>query len=439
MVQLEEEPDKQLSWKRYAKDAKRRWKDAKEKKRQEEKELEEYFVQMHGSHAMAGASPEQVKEYVEGIRGKDRRRRVRRDEVNLTALTSRQHKQVRWRNYWIQAERGKGLKAKWATEFLQKIPQRPGINEASGFLRAFVLGLTDLFCPLFCPPLFCPLFCPHPPVAVLLAPRAQQAARMDPESLACAPTIAAELSEPVRIAPWLFMGGLTDAMDLPRLREIGITHILNLCTLRECPNFFEKLQGVHPTEQLVYLRVPVKDQDDFDLPKWLARTSSFIHHVFTRPGTKVLVHCSWVPEHMSDPPSHTNQPKQPSDTMKKRSRTHLSVVKNFAFSRSAAVVMAYLVASLKLHLAQAYRIVRLVQPEAAPREAFLAHLAEWEIEKLGCTSVGGEAARQYQLDELWRSPEVMDATCECTQVVEIDLDDKHKASKIPHSSACSIM
>jgi protein-tyrosine phosphatase len=388
VIQLEEEPHRQLCWKRYVKDAKGRAKEAKEKKRREELELEAYFVKTHGSHEMAGCTADQIMKHVEVVREEDRRRRERRDETNLTALTPRQYKQVRWRNYLIQKERSsssfKGRHVgSWATDLLKKIPQRPGINRL---------------------------------------------AMMDIHSLACAPAIPAELSEPVRITPWLFLGGMCDAMDLPRMKELGITHVLNCCPRVVSPNFFEA------AKQLVYLRVEVEDHDDYDLAKWLARASSFVHHVRTREKAKVLVHCTWMPGHMTEP-----LPRKGGGSGTKPARPpHISIVKNFAFSRSSAVVMAYLVGSMKIHLARAYRMVCVLQPEAAPRESFCAQLAEWEIEQLGCTSVGGEYERRYRVDEIWDSNEVREVTSECTSTVEIDaIDEQAKPSHT--SSICVTM
>ena len=56
-------------------------------------------------------------------------------------------------------------------------------------------------------------------------------------------------------------------------------------------------------------------------------------------------------------------------------------------SRSAALVLGYLVAVHRIPLATAFALLRGIRPVARPRAAFFRVLIEWERRHLGCTSV----------------------------------------------------
>jgi protein-tyrosine phosphatase len=82
----------------------------------------------------------------------------------------------------------------------------------------------------------------------------------------------------IEVLEGLYLGNRESARDLARLREAGITHVVN-CT-DELPNYHDG--------HLVYLALRLRDPDP-GLCKHLARVCDFIDRA--RKGGRVLVHC----------------------------------------------------------------------------------------------------------------------------------------------------
>lgn len=124
---------------------------------------------------------------------------------------------------------------------------------------------------------------------------------------------------PTEITPFLFLGDRQDAKNLNRLRQLNITHIINAAALQlrnNYPGHFE------------YMDVHVLDKEGQDLKRWFSATNAFIAKA-KKEKKKVFVHCK------------------------------------AGFSRSPAIVMAYLMKEESIRLRQVIDFVtekRLVFP-----------------------------------------------------------------------------
>jgi hypothetical protein len=139
---------------------------------------------------------------------------------------------------------------------------------------------------------------------------------------------------PCKVADGLFMGSIAAARNLKGLRKAGITHILNCSPAVPC--FFRD----NPERAFAYHTVPIFDEAGQDLMGHVPASNEFIAE--GRRAGGVLVHC-------------------------------------FAGqSRSAALVVAHLMADEGMSLGRAWGAVRAARPCAAPNAGFLAQLAAYE-------------------------------------------------------------
>jgi len=147
---------------------------------------------------------------------------------------------------------------------------------------------------------------------------------------------------PSQITPHIYLGSARHAKNLSLLKSLGITHVLN-CTPPKsadpetgCPNYFEK----DASAGLSYKRIPVFDNIGEDLLSHLDGAIRFIEQ--SQHYGKILVHC------------------------------HKGI------SRSASVVMAYLMKTNELTIEEATEHVRGLRPVVSPNDAFLRQLATFE-------------------------------------------------------------
>uniref|UniRef100_A0A671PJ30 Protein phosphatase Slingshot homolog 3-like n=1 Tax=Sinocyclocheilus anshuiensis TaxID=1608454 RepID=A0A671PJ30_9TELE len=92
--------------------------------------------------------------------------------------------------------------------------------------------------------------------------------------------------------PSVFIGNEETAMDRVKLKEMGITHILNTVAYKEY------LQGKIDTKaeyyqemNITYYGVLVMDEHRFDISKDLFPASEFIHKALSNTENRLLVHC----------------------------------------------------------------------------------------------------------------------------------------------------
>lgn len=169
------------------------------------------------------------------------------------------------------------------------------------------------------------------------------------------------------ILPWLFLGGRRNADNVPELTlRTGITHILNVAAEiqwpdKVCEEFLEhnKERGMPHTLEDVYCRYAFTDDGRQDILPQLNDVLGVIQgwHL-ANPEHHVLVHCVQ------------------------------------GISRSATVVISYLMLYEGMSLRDAHAKVKGLRPQAAPRREFVDQLGTYECKlfSLDCPTFTGEEA-----------------------------------------------
>ncbi|XP_038974114.1 dual specificity protein phosphatase PHS1-like isoform X1 [Phoenix dactylifera] len=138
---------------------------------------------------------------------------------------------------------------------------------------------------------------------------------------------AASTERPSPITEYLFIGGALAARSMYTLQHLGVTHILCLCT-----NEIGQSDSQYP-DHFEYRNFSISDNDDEDISHIFEDASDFIDYV-EHLGGKVLVHCFE------------------------------------GRSRSATVVLAYLMLRKKLTLLEAWNKLKKVHRRAQPNDGF---------------------------------------------------------------------
>ena len=134
---------------------------------------------------------------------------------------------------------------------------------------------------------------------------------------------------PSKILEGLYLGNMNDANNERVLRRLKITHVLSICPTR--PSVFP---GV------TYMHVSVKDAPEQNISSWFERCIRFIRTALSGPGA-VLVHC------------------------------HAGI------SRSATVIIAYLMNSRSMSYPLAVGLVHTVRPTINPNFGFVQQLQDY--------------------------------------------------------------
>ncbi|XP_069096966.1 dual specificity protein phosphatase 13A-like [Pleurodeles waltl] len=117
--------------------------------------------------------------------------------------------------------------------------------------------------------------------------------------------------------PSLFLGDLVTAHNRYLLWKMGITHVLNAAHGK----FFSQGSHEYYGTTIEYHGVPANDLPDFDISKYFYSAAEFIDKALNTTGARILVHCA------------------------------------VGISRSATLVLAYLMIRHHLRLEQAIRAV----------------------------------------------------------------------------------
>jgi predicted protein tyrosine phosphatase len=144
-----------------------------------------------------------------------------------------------------------------------------------------------------------------------------------------------------QITARLYLGALNDALDRTWLDSKRITHVLSIIDLPEIDILHEMLAAAGIEHRVV----PALDTAHQDLTPQFQSCFDFID-----AGEIVLVHC------------------------------------HFGISRSATVVLAYLMHSQRLHLDEALAQVLAARPEIFPNDAFIRQLIAYEKSARGTMS-----------------------------------------------------
>ena len=148
----------------------------------------------------------------------------------------------------------------------------------------------------------------------------------------------------------LYIGNKEDAQASSMLKQMGITHVVNATD--SLPNYYN--------HRLKYHQVPVKDSPDANIAQFFDETLKFIREAI-KSGGVCLVHCV------------------------------------AGCSRSATIVIAYLVCNERLLLKDAYDYARKRRDSVQPNNGFMFQLAEYEIRiHAGSSVVSADAWNFYE-------------------------------------------
>ncbi|KAM8806445.1 uncharacterized protein ACNFOS_004728 [Eudromia elegans] len=153
--------------------------------------------------------------------------------------------------------------------------------------------------------------------------------------------------------PNLFLGDLVTAHNRFVLWKMGITHVLNAA------HGTAYSQGGHDFygATIDYYGVRAYDRPDFDISQFFFCASEFIHKALNTPGAKILVHCA------------------------------------VGVSRSASLVLAYLMINHHLSLVEAIKTVK-EHRWISPNRGFLKHLRNLDMQLRNAVSAPSEHVRE---------------------------------------------
>lgn len=158
--------------------------------------------------------------------------------------------------------------------------------------------------------------------------------------LICPPLSLTLLLVQTLITTHIAIGAREDAGDHQALKELGVTHIVNLTSVVPC----------HFPDAFVYLHIPIQDQEDVNITLELPAVAAFLKHVETIGG-RALVHCI------------------------------------VGVSRSVTLVAMYLMTVHNIRLKHVYDALEALRPIINPNEGFKLQLAKLEVREFGGSSV----------------------------------------------------
>ncbi|XP_072726557.1 dual specificity protein phosphatase 13A [Ciconia boyciana] len=139
--------------------------------------------------------------------------------------------------------------------------------------------------------------------------------------------------------PNLFLGDLVTAHNRFVLWKMGVTHVLNAAHGTAYSHGGQDFYGA----TIDYYGVPAHDLPSFDISQFFFSAAQFIHNALNTPGAKILVHCA------------------------------------VGVSRSASLVLAYLMINHHLPLVEAIKTVK-EHRWISPNRGFLKHLRNLDVQ-----------------------------------------------------------
>uniref|UniRef100_A0A8C3KNF3 Dual specificity protein phosphatase n=1 Tax=Calidris pygmaea TaxID=425635 RepID=A0A8C3KNF3_9CHAR len=139
--------------------------------------------------------------------------------------------------------------------------------------------------------------------------------------------------------PNLFLGDLVTAHNRFILWKMGVTHVLNAAHGTAYSHGGQDFYGA----TIDYYGVPAHDLPSFDISQFFFPAAQFIHNALNTPGAKILVHCA------------------------------------VGVSRSASLVLAYLMINHHLSLVEAIKTVK-EHRWISPNRGFLKHLQNLDVQ-----------------------------------------------------------
>ncbi|CAF1257175.1 unnamed protein product [Didymodactylos carnosus] len=138
---------------------------------------------------------------------------------------------------------------------------------------------------------------------------------------------------------WLYLGDVVHASNVTLLKNLRITHILNVSG-DDCP----LLTDSRLMKEFKIMQIPLDDKVHCDIQQYFDKTNQFLHDAYTNGKHRVLVHCKC------------------------------------GVSRSTAIVLAYLIKHHNQPLEQAYLALASKRPQISPNLGFLLQLRRYELE-----------------------------------------------------------
>ena len=132
----------------------------------------------------------------------------------------------------------------------------------------------------------------------------------------------------------LYLGTGVQATNWKVIRDLKITHIINISIEHLCPF----------TDKIKYLHLELEDVEDVLLKDRFDETSRFIELALEQPSNRVLVHC------------------------------------NLGISRSTTIILAYLMKTYNATLLDAFKFLRHRRPIVCPNSGFLQQLVDYETD-----------------------------------------------------------
>ncbi|XP_062860514.1 dual specificity protein phosphatase 8 [Trichomycterus rosablanca] len=171
-----------------------------------------------------------------------------------------------------------------------------------------------------------------------------------------------------RILPHLYVGSQKDVLNKELMAQHGITYVLNASNTCPKPDFISENH---------FLRIPVNDSYCEKLLPWLEKSNEFIDKAKVS-NSRVIVHCL------------------------------------AGISRSATIVIAYIMKTMCLSSDDAYRFVKDRRPSISPNFNFLGQLLEFERDLKQKTSLTCNPLRptSHQSDEVKEIAETVEQTNE---------------------------
>jgi hypothetical protein len=146
---------------------------------------------------------------------------------------------------------------------------------------------------------------------------------------------------PTQVRAWLFLGNKENAKDSQLLRDLGVTHIINVA--------FPQVDCFYP-KVFCYHNVTILDSEEEDISLHFDECITFIKEA-RRYEAAVFVHCI------------------------------------AGVSRSPSIVMAYMMREERMRLHDAYNYIVQRRAIVRPNESFRLQLAQYEIKLFSCSSV----------------------------------------------------
>jgi protein-tyrosine phosphatase len=196
-----------------------------------------------------------------------------------------------------------------------------------------------------------------------------------------------QVPNPSLILTDLFLSSVLPPQNKSKLEEFNITHILNLTSLDK--DGVPKHPNAFPSD-FEYLHLPLNDTESFNIGDHFERAHDFISRGRTG-NAKVLVHCQ------------------------------------SGVSRSATIVISYLMKEKGNSLKEALDHVKLQKPDVAPNNEFFNTLIKFEKDLRGLDTHPSITLSEYMADMLLEGPAVGFSRCEVIEALENNDNNPYKA------------